>query len=278
MPAQPTEVQTCYRHPDRRAGVRCQRCERPICPNCMVQASVGFHCPECSRSGRQRVLTARSLATRPIITQVLVAVNAAVFVAGLASSSANSFAGRGGFIVDGGLLARPVADGDWWRIITSGFLHAGLLHLGFNMFALWVLGSQLETVLGRLRYALLYGVSLLTGALGVMLLSPDTLTVGASGAIFGLLGAAAAGQKAQGIDLRDSGLAGILMINLLFTFLVPGISIGGHLGGLAGGFVVGWLFLGRTKFPNPAVPAAVSALIGLAAAGGSLYLASNPLV
>jgi membrane associated rhomboid family serine protease len=274
----PEGEQTCYRHKDRRAGVRCQRCERPICPSCMVGASVGFHCPECARTGRQKVLTARSLVTRPIVTQVLIGINAAVFVAELASGS-NTVSGGGGDFVDRySLFAGAVAAGDWWRIVTSGFIHFGLLHLGMNMFALWILGQQMEQALGRLRFSVLYFVALLAGALGVLLISPNELTGGASGAIFGLLGAAIAGQRAQGRSIWDSGLGGVLLLNLGFTFLVPHISIGGHLGGLAGGYLVGVMFfdLGpRSKSPGLAIGAAVA--LGVACTVGALIVASNPL-
>jgi membrane associated rhomboid family serine protease len=281
-----TEIQTCYRHGDRRAGVRCQRCERPICPSCMVSASVGFHCPECAQSGRQKVLTARNLATRPIVTQVLVGMNALVFLAGLANSTNDVVAGNGGgYTIDGGLIASAttlnpatgvqqligVAHGEWYRIFTSGFLHAGLLHIGLNMYALWILGSQLEPALGRLRFASLYLVSLISGALGVMLLSPHELTVGASGAIFGLFGAALAFQRVQRIDIWASGLGGLLLVNLAFSF-IPGISLGGHLGGLAGGFVCGYVYfgLGRT---NKALPVLVTVALGALCFGGAMWAA-----
>ena len=236
-------VQTCYRHEDRRAGVRCQRCGRPICPECMTQASVGFQCPECLRGGRQRVVTARNLnaATQPVVTIAMVALNVALYFVSAA---------RAGLEVDYGLigLARTgagelvgVAEGEWYRIVTGGFLHASLPHIGFNMFALWILGKQLEPVIGGVRFALVYVASLLGGSLGVLLLDPNALTVGASGAVFGLFGFAFAAQRARGINPMQSGLGAILAINLAFTFLVPNISIGGHLGGLIAGYLCGQL-------------------------------------
>src|SRR3979409_1665831 len=164
-------IQTCYRHSDRRAGVTCQRCDRPICPQCMSQASVGFHCPECARQGKQRVFTANALLAgrRPVVTQLLLAINVAVFFIGLGQGSTNAFSGGSTFSDDYGVLGSArlvfldgsskligVAHGEWWRLITGGFLHASLLHIGFNMFALWVLGSQLETAVGKLRFAVVY--------------------------------------------------------------------------------------------------------------------------
>src|SRR4051812_1503361 len=248
-------IQTCYRHPDRRAGGTCQRCDRPICPPGMTPASGGFHCPEGSRQGKQKGYTARTLMGRsqPIVTQVLIAVNVAVFVLGLAQGSnavngSTSFTDDYGllgsfreFFVDGSTKLIGVAGGEWYRLITGSFLHAGLIHIGFNMFALWILGSQLEAAVGRLRFGLVYGVALLAGSLGVMILSPHDPTVGASGAIFGLFGLALAAQRSQGINIWQSGLGTILVINLALTFGIPGISIGGHLGGLAGGYLCGVL-------------------------------------
>src|SRR4051794_27804760 len=152
-------IQTCYRHSDRRAGVACQRCDRPICPNCMVQASVGFHCPECAKGG-QRVYTARTLLQpkQPIVTQILIGLNVAVFLFAMTQSGFDFSNGGGRFQTDYGLLGSPpapfdsvqigVAHGEWYRLITGGFMHAGILHLAFNMFALWFLGSQLEMALG----------------------------------------------------------------------------------------------------------------------------------
>lgn len=248
-----TEVQTCYRHQDRRAGVRCQRCGRPICPDCMQQASVGFHCPECVRGSGQRVYTARTLqaANRPMVTLSLIGVNVAIYLMSTLGRLGTPLMDPGAvFINDWGLVGRRalgpffvvgVAEGEWYRLITGGFLHASLLHLGFNMLALWILGQQLESVLGRARFGAVYAASLLAGSLGVMVADPGALTVGASGAVFGLFGYALVAQWARGINPLDTGLGGIIFINLVFTFAVPGISIGGHLGGLIGGVVAGGL-------------------------------------
>lgn len=245
----------------------------------MQTASVGFHCPECAHGGRQKVYTRANWSDalrRPVVAQALVAANAAVFAAGLADSATNAVAGRGGFAVDGGLFGPAVADGEWYRIVTSGFLHAGLMHLLFNMLALWNLGTVLEPALGRARFALVYAVSLLTGSLGVLVLSPDSLTVGASGAVFGLMGALVIAQRARGIDPWSSGLGSVLGINLLFTFAIPGISIGGHLGGLLGGLLAGWLLLdvGPRTLRAPWAPVALTGAVGVAAFVGGLVVAA----
>ena len=257
-------MQTCYRHPDRRAGVVCQRCDRPICPDCMHQASVGFHCPECTRSGSQKVLRPSQLVTRPMVTIVLVALNATVFIWDWFTPTS--------LILEGGLIGESpfpelgsVAEGEWWRIITSGFLHSDdfIFHVLFNCLLLWQLGHLLEPALGRLRFGLLYACALIGGSLGVLIVSPDSLTVGASGAVFGLMGAALAAFRSRGIGFFDTSLGGLVLINLVFTFAVPNISVGGHVGGLIAGFVAGWIFTdgGPRYVRNPVLPmVAVGAL------------------
>jgi membrane associated rhomboid family serine protease len=264
-----TTPRTCYRHADRRAGVVCQRCDRPICPDCMRQASVGFHCPECTKEQGQRVVRASQLGRDLLVTKVLIAINVAVFVAGIGSglSTKDSFIEHGGLIAnafDGHQLV-GVANGEWWRVLSSGFLHANLLHIGFNMWALWVLGQLMEPVLGRSRFAIVYGVALVAGALGVLIVDPNQLTVGASGAVFGLMGAAVAAMRSRGINVMATGLGATIMLNLLITFTIPGISIGGHVGGLVGGFVAGWIFVDAPADfrRNPALPVATA--VGLAA-------------
>lgn len=235
----------------------------------MNQASVGFHCPECVKEGGQRVVTARSLAagSTPYVTTTLIALNVAIYVMSTVAGGSGSLAGSPSrqFQIDWALIgsgrvsggpfgvAVGVAEGEWYRLVTSGFLHGSLLHLGFNMFALWILGRQLEPALGRANFAAIYFSSLLAGSLGVMVLDPNQLTLGASGAVFGLFGYALVGQWARGINPMDTGLGGIIVINLIFTFAVPGISIGGHLGGLIGGAVAGALMdVVRPRISAPA--------------------------
>jgi membrane associated rhomboid family serine protease len=219
----------CYRHPDRESGVRCRRCERPICPECMITAPVGFQCPQCVK-GAPAVRTARSLRRDPQVTYTIIAVNVAIALL--------SFS-RPGIERDFALFGPAVEAGEWWRLLSGGFLHAGLIHLGFNMLILYQLGTILEPHLGRVRYATLYVVALLGGALGALLLSPNVFTVGASGAVYGLLGAMVVIMRRRGIDVMQSGIGGLLLVNLFITFVLPGISIGGHLGGLAAGAAAG---------------------------------------
>lgn len=278
----PADVRTCYRHPDRVAGIACQRCDRPICPACMHQASVGFHCPECARAGRQvEHRGIASLRTRPVATQVLIGINVAVFALGLLLGGAGGLTGRGGStLVSDGALWAPIVPDEPWRLLTSGFLHAGLIHVGLNMWVLWVLGQILEPVLGRARFLALYLASLAGGSLGVVLVDvvlqtpwrEIPVTVGASGAIYGLMGGAVVLARTRTTNLAQSGILTILGLNLFLTFAIPGISIGGHLGGLVGGLVAGLVVVEvapRLGKAGPAVTAALSCLL----AGGFLLTA-----
>src|ERR671916_761323 len=190
-------VETCYRHPKRETGVRCSNCDRPICPDCMTSTPVGMRCPECARQST-KVHTMRSTTSEPSLTYFLVALNVLV---GLGSLFGGGGTTSSGLIDDGGLSAATIRDGELWRLVTSGFLHGGLFHLLANMLALYILGQMIEPALGRVRFGLLYFVALLCGSFGALLLSPDSLTVGASGAVFGLLGAAAILPPSPGLHL-----------------------------------------------------------------------------
>ena len=278
-----TDIQTCYRHPGNRAGVRCQRCERPICPQCMNQASVGFHCPECARKGRQKVYTAASLVTRPYVSYMLIAINVVVFLLDRASA-ANAEPGES--LGDRGVLFGPyVADGEWYRTITSGFLHANIIHIGFNMFLLFQLGTLLEPALNRISFATLYMTALLGGSFLVLVLDPNEATLGASGAVFGLMGAAFIGLRARGVDPISTGIGSLILLNLVFTFAIPNISIGGHIGGLVAGGAAGWLLFegapridrGFRQGSGTIIATGICAAFGLALFAGCLYVAANPI-
>src|SRR5919108_2138603 len=176
-----TSTQTCYRHPDRETGVSCSSCGRPICPDCMTPTPVGMRCPECARE-RTRVRTMRNVRSDPVVTYVLIAINVLAFIGEFASGG-GGLATRGGgtAISDGALFGPAIANQDeYYRLITSAFLHAGLIHIGFNMFLLYLLGQILEPAIGRVRFAALYFTSLLGGDFGALLVSPDAVTIGAS--------------------------------------------------------------------------------------------------
>jgi membrane associated rhomboid family serine protease len=236
----------------------------------MHQASVGFHCPECSKTGRQRVYTARNLSQRPYVTIVLIAINAAVFVLDLASAGRMSDLGDVG--VDWALFGPAVAGGDWWRPITAGFVHIGLLHVGFNMFLLYQLGLLLEPAVGRVAYVALYLEALLGGSFLVIILDPESLTVGASGAVFGLMGAAFVALRSRGINPFDTSIGPLIVINLVVTFIGrSNISVGGHVGGLIAGAIGGWLLYDAAPRLGEGVRGRAIATSIIAAAAVALY-------
>ena len=246
----------------------------------MTTASVGFHCPECSKQGAQKVHTAGSMfGARPIVTQVLLAINVLVWVVGSAMGD-----GLGGSIGDNGLLADGAlfgfsidVSGEWYRIFTSGFLHFGLFHIGFNMYALWIFGPTFERSLGRVRFLLTYVAALLGGAFGALLVTPNALTAGASGAIFGLLGVAALSQRSLGMSIWDSGLGTVLVLNFALTFGIGNISVGGHVGGFVVGAAAGWLAYElprKQQLPRYAVDVVIG-VIGLACFVGALWAAGT---
>ena len=232
------EMLRCYRHPDRETGVSCSECGRGICPDCMTFSSVGIRCPDHAGKpqGARRVVKSvgrSSTATPGIVTMTLIGINVGIYLLQLAGGASIN-ADRGWIFLHGALYGPAVADGDWYRLITAAFLHYGPIHLGMNMLALWWIGRPLEDSLGPMRYLLLYLVAGLAGSAGALIVNPTAVTVGASGAIFGILGAAIVLERQGTLVLGGSAIT-LLVVNLAFTFAVPGISIGGHLGGLAGG-------------------------------------------
>ncbi|HEX9381232.1 MAG TPA: rhomboid family intramembrane serine protease [Gaiellaceae bacterium] len=281
-----TAERTCYRHPDRVTGLSCSECGRPICTECMTMAPVGIRCPEHSgrAQGVQRVTRGVQRAAfegvGAKVTRVLIGLNVAVYIAELAQGSGVN-ANRGSIYQDGALIANGVkvgdtlagvpahvpignlvgvAHGDWWRLITAAFLHYGPFHLLLNMVALWWFGSLLEQRIGSGRYVLLYLVSGLAGSAGALVLDPTTPTVGASGAIFGILGAGLVLERQRDYVFGGSAL-GIIVINLVFTFSISNISVGGHIGGLIGGAAA---TLGFSRFGRGHVAYGRAGLVGAA--------------
>ena len=230
----------CYRHPGRETGVSCSNCGNPICPDCMTATPVGMRCPECSRQ-KTPVRTLRNVYAQPTVTYVLIGICVLLFLpTGLTSgiTQVDIDLGTLGIGVDEG---QPIgiAEGEYWRLITGAFLHDGVLHIAFNMYILYWLGTMLEPVLGHVRFAALYFASLLAGSFGALAAAPTSLTVGASGAVFGLMSAAFVFQRARGIDPWRSGLGPVILLNLALPFIFTNlnISIGGHIGGLIGGAI-----------------------------------------
>ena len=244
----------------------------------MTPTSVGMRCPECAGQ-RTKVKTMGSV-TEPTLTYVLIGINVAValgtFISG---ASATGGGGLNSTLLDDGSVSRFAVDqGDYWRILTAGFLHTGMIHLLFNMFGLYILGGLLEPAVGRLRFGVIYFVSLLAGSFGALLLEPTAPTVGASGAIFGLMGAAVVVMRNRGVNPFESGLGLWIGLNLLITFTIPNISIGGHIGGLLGGALAALIMFDlpdRVRVPTIA-PTLLAGTIGVAAVAGSIVVSGSP--
>jgi membrane associated rhomboid family serine protease len=252
------ETMYCYRHPDRETGVTCSECGRPICPDCMVFAPVGIRCPDHAGRAEGGPRVARQVrrsglaGTSLLVTKALIAANVLIYFINLAQG-ASLTENSGELFFDWALIGQAqtfsgeligVGEGEWWRLITSAFLHGSIIHLGFNMLLLYWIGGPIEEAIGRARFLILYFVSGLAGAAGALLLTDaNSITVGASGAIFGLLGAALVFERQRTMVLGGSALS-IIVVNLVLTFAVPNISIGGHIGGLIGG-ALGGLALSR---------------------------------
>lgn len=254
-----TETRYCYRHPDRETGLSCSECGRPICADCANFGPVGIRCPDHASVRRS---TGPRLKPRPVrrapglalasgsapVTKVLVGINLAVYLITVVQGAGLNAPGgalyekfilvgsnvHGLFFTGTGDLAH---DHQWWRLGTAMFLHASILHIAFNMYALWVIGSPLEQYLGKTRYLGLYLVSGLAGSAGAILQSPFVPVVGASGAIFGVLGAMMI-LEWQVTGRLAGQAAGLIAINLVLSFVIPGISWGGHVGGLIGGILI----------------------------------------
>ncbi|HEY2073422.1 MAG TPA: rhomboid family intramembrane serine protease [Gaiellaceae bacterium] len=242
---------TCYRHPDRETGLSCSECGRPICTECMTVAPVGIRCPDhAGGTARRKLLrpptvpraSGRVLDTR--VTYALIAVNVVVYL--ITAVQGAGLNAPGGSLYAKWILYGPLVDhGDWWRLVTAMFLHGFLLHIAFNMYALWAIGRPVELFLGPTRYLLLYFVAGLAGSTGALLWSPTTPVVGASGAIFGVLGAMVILEWQ--VTGRFAGQAlTLILINLVINFAYNGIggniSIGGHLGGIVGGVLCALAF------------------------------------
>jgi membrane associated rhomboid family serine protease len=266
------EASMCYRHPDRETYVRCTRCDRPICPDCMRVASVGHQCPECVSEGNRTVREARTVfggrvRARPVVTLTLIGLNVLAYLGELVSRPfVDRFEMVGGMTAHGGIPGFGVVDGEWYRLITAAFLHMpmnqgsfGITHILFNMWALWVLGPQLEQVLGRLRFTVLYILSAIGGNVLLYLVDPLQPAVGASGAIFGLFAAFFVVGRRLGVDTR--GIVFLIVINLMFTFTFSGISWEGHVGGLITGAVLAVAFAYAPRHRQKIVQVGASAVV-----------------
>ena len=277
------ETRYCYRHPDRETGLSCSDCGRPICADCATFAPVGIRCPD--HAGTRKGPTKR-IRPRPVlrtpgvalasgsapITRVLIAINVVIYL--ITVSQGGGFNSPGGKLFDQWILWGPlVPHGGWYRLVTAMFLHASIIHIGFNMYALWVIGTPVEQYLGKVRYVGLYFVSGLAGSAGALLLTPNNPTLGASGAVFGILGAMMILEWQATGRFAGNALTWIV-INLVIDVFVPGISLGGHIGGLIGGILVTLSYAhwrdGRAQYGQIGIPGVLGLLV---VAGGSVALA-----
>lgn len=265
-PGGPAPVPACPRHPDRVSYVRCQRCGRPTCAQCQVPAAVGVHCVDCVRQANRSAPTARTAfgaplrRGAPVVTMTLIGLNVVGFLLQLS----------GGWDFTSTLIFAPVlGDVEPWRFLTAAFLHSTgtFLHIAFNMYALWVLGQNLEPALGRWRFVSLYLLSAVGGSVMVTLLASPTPgggwttgVVGASGAVFGLFGAILVVLKRLGRSAR--GIVVILVVNAVIGFVLPNISWQAHLGGLLVGLVLGGAYAYAPKARRQAL--GVGATVGVA--------------
>jgi membrane associated rhomboid family serine protease len=301
-PVPPAGTPVCYRHPGRETYIRCNRCDRPICPDCMREAAVGHQCPECVAEGRRTQRQTRTafggstLGRQGYVTITLIVANVLMLLVSLASSRNPGGAVAGGGF--GGLLGGQtplmdklavigqcgdprvgplapcgVASGEYYRLFTAMFMHYGALHLLMNMYALWILGRSLEAFLGPVRFLALYLVAGLGGTVAAYVFQPNALSAGASTAIFGLFGALFLVLRKLG--LNAAAVLPIIIVNLVFTLTVPGISIAGHLGGFVVGGLVGAGLAYAPKEGRSAVQAATIAIAVLALGGLSLWQTSQ---
>jgi len=240
--------QTCYRHPNRETGVSCSSCGRPICPECMTPTPVGMRCPECANQRTRAVQnptgTASGFSAFPA-TVVLIAINVVVYLIEVAKGGGGLGELSPSIIYEmGGLFGPAVSQlGDWWRIVTNGFVHVSILHIAFNMYLLFILGRLLEPSIGTARFVFLYFASLLAGSYVALLFAPETLSAGASGAIFGVLGATFVIARGRRLDAIAGQIGILILINLVFTFSDGQISVGAHVGGLVCGVLCGFVIV-----------------------------------
>jgi membrane associated rhomboid family serine protease len=271
-PSPPQTPETCFHHRDRETGRHCTRCGRAACAECLHQAAVGSQCWECIKAARPptRERVRRSLARPLLATQAIIAANVVVFVA------------TAGYLTNGNNLmfrltenAPFVYTGEWWRLVSAGFVHFGFLHIGFNMLIVYLVGQVLEPYLGPGRFAALYFASLLAGSLGAMFANPFVQTGGASGAVFGVGAYATVVMLQRGARFWDTQFGPLLLINLVLDkFLISNVSIGAHVGGLIGGAIIGYVMIQteRSRY-GTAISYAVALVVAAVSFVGAIAVA-----
>jgi membrane associated rhomboid family serine protease len=240
----------------------------------MTTTAVGMRCPECSKQGT-KVMTMRNMATRPRVTFALIAINVLAYLGeqGQLTLSGSSIHGP---LIEEGILYRYAigVEHQYWRLITSGFLHENVLHIAFNMYLLYLLGMMLEPALGSVKFAAIYLTSLLAGSLGA-LLATGAPSLGASGAVFGLMGAAVIELRARRMSVMESGIGGLIIINLILSFTLANISVGAHIGGLIGGALAGLAIRTADDLHRPWLGPAACAALSAASIVGAIAVAGS---
>ncbi len=262
---------TCYRHPSRETGVACSNCGRPICPDCMTTTPVGMRCPECSKQGT-KVVRMRDMAKVPRVTYALIAINVIAFLTEQGQFTLYGSTIHGTVINEGVLYRGGIVEGQYWRLVSSAFLHENLLHIGFNMYLLYLLGMMLEPAIGSLRFFAIYFTAMLAGAFGALFATASP-TLGASGAIFGLMGAAVVELRSRRVSVMESGIGGLIVLNLILSFSLSNISVGDHIGGLIGGAVAALAIRTADNRKLPALGLIACLLISAGCVAGSIAVA-----
>jgi membrane associated rhomboid family serine protease len=270
---------TCYRHPGRETGVACSNCGRPICPDCMTTSPVGMRCPECARqTTKVRTIRAKPGRRGQEVTLALIAINVIIFLA----EGSSAFTLTGDVNVQAsvfyhGLLYGPFieANHQYYRLLTSGFLHVDILHIGLNMYVLYWVGRLLEPAIGRPRFLAIYFTGLLAGSLGVLIVSPTDVTAGASGAIFGLMGGAFAEAHRRGAIQVRNQLVLLIAVNLALTLGIAGISVGAHIGGLIGGGLATIAFQQGDRMRSAALGYVGCLALAVISVAGSIVVANH---
>jgi membrane associated rhomboid family serine protease len=272
---------TCYRHSTEHAGVRCQRCDRFICPDCMTPVPVGFHCRDCMRQGGQKVFDLRTMTGGQAspTTQAIAGLTVLVFAAGFAMVGRVEPKTPQAALDAFGLLRGAIADrGQLYRLVTHGLVHVDLMHLLMNMLGLAFLGPALEQRLGAVKFILLYLVAVLGGAFGALWYAPTALTAGASGGIFGLMAAQLIDERSRGRSFSETSVFQYILMSFAFTALMPGVSVGGHVGGFIFGGLADYALLGLTvRQQKMKLGEAGLAGLLLLAVAGSWWAARLPL-
>jgi membrane associated rhomboid family serine protease len=258
----------CFHHTDRETGRACTRCGRPACPDCLIQAAVGSQCFECVNRGapKRTVRIRQTLQRDPLIaTNAILAINLGAFL--LIAILDGRIDGGGRHATDLALFGPALHAGDWWRVFSYSLVHFGLIHIGGNMLVLWIVGRELEPGTGPTRFAILYAVSVLGGAAGALIATPNGLTGGASGGVFGVAAAATLVLSRRGIRFWDTPFGPLILINLVIDFFIPGISLGGHIGGIIAGGLAAEGMLRARKINMPLLGYVGATIIGVTSVG-----------